>query len=895
MNREVQRLFEAALDLPGSNRAAFVKSQTSDPAVRQEVLSLLLHDRLAEPLFAGAIGSEASSLVSSFDLQEGLTVGQYRIVSLLGRGGMGAVYLAERADGYFEQRVALKVIQSSSPATVLLDRFQQERRILARLSHPNIASLLDGGQTPAGFHYFVMEYVAGETIDVFCDRLHLSVRGRLELFLKVCDAVQFAHQNLVVHRDLKPANILVDQAGEPKLLDFGIAKLLDEEHTGMRPSLTLEAGAALTPDYAAPEQVTGGAVTTATDVYALGLLLFVLLTGRHPAGPGPHAWAAMFRFIVEKEPPRPSSVAASGKLRKAMSGDLDTIVAKALKKDPQARYESVAALGEDVSRHLRNQPILARPESLGYRASKFVLRNRAATALGTVALIAAIAGVAGTLSQARAARAERDFALRQVSRANAINDLNSFVLSDAAPSGKPFTVNELLQRAESIVEHEHGRDDANRVELLISIGRQYQLQDEDAQARRVLEQAYQLSRPLSEASVRARASCALARTLAPLGELPRAEALIQEGLRDLPAGTQLDFGRAFCLSLGSGVADEAGAGQQAIDRAAAALRLVKQSTFTSEQEELDGLMQLAEAHRFAGQQREAVAIFAQAAERITLLGRDKTQRAGTLFNNWALALYQLGHPLEAQKIFRRAIDVSRDGQGEQTVSPMLLINYARTLSDLGQQKEAADYAERGYAKAKQAGDEVVVNQSLLLRGVIYRAQGDVSRAKQMLEEVEPRLRQALPPGHAAFASITSERALNARAANDLRTALDLSNEAVAMLEASLKNGGQGAELLPTLLIRRADLELQLGRPLDAENDAGRGLHLLLQADPAGTFSSRIGRAYFVVARALDAQGKREEARNAARSAAEHYQNALGPDHADTRAAQQLAGLGAHTP
>jgi len=179
----------------------------------------------------------------------------------------------------------------------------------------------------------------------------------------------------------------------------------------------------------------------------------------------------------------------------------------------------------------------------------------------------------------------------------------------------------------------------------------------------------------------------------------------------------------------------------------------------------------------------------------------------------------------------------------------------------------------------------------LLRGVIYRAQGDVARAKEMLVEVEPRLRQALPPGHVAFASLTSEQALNARAANDLNTALDLSNKAVTMLEATLKKGGQGAEGLPTFLLRRADLELQLGRPRDAENDAGRGLRLVLEAAPTGTFSSRIGRAYLVLARALDAQGKQEEARHAARSAAAHFQNALGPEQADTRAAQQLAGLG----
>ena len=886
MRPEAEALFHELANRSADERAEFFRNHEVPADLRAEVETLLRFDAEGDHILTESIATAAAQSLGCE--REGIQCGPYRLMRAVGRGGMGSVYLAERSDGEVRQQVAIKLLRYGGNEAGFRERFLRERRILAGLNHPGIVRLIDVGRTSDGQPYLAMDYIDGVPIDGYARDLDL--RAKLDLFIRVCDAVSHAHRNLVVHRDIKPSNILVDAGGEPKLLDFGIAKLLGEE-SGMQGSLTLDAGAALTPDYAAPEQVTGEAVTTATDVYALGVLLFVLLTGQHPAGPGPHTRTAMFRFTIEKVPPHPSCVNASSKLQKALRGDLDTIVAKALKKSPRERYESVAALAEDVSRYLKKQPILARPDSLGYRASKFVLRNRAAAALGTLALIAALAGVAGTLLQARAAREERDFALRQVSRANAINDLNSFVLSDAAPSGKPFTVNDLLQRAEGIVEHENGRDNANRVELLISIGRQYQTQDEDAQARRVLEQAYQLSRPLAEASIRARASCALARTVADSGELPRAEALIQEGLRALPDEPQFNFDRVFCLTLGSGVAYTAGAGTQGIERADAALRLLKKSGFTSEREELDALTNLAEAYRFAGQQREAAAMFEQAAQRMTLLGRDKTQAAGTLFNNWALALSQLGQPLEAEKIFRRAIDVSRDDRGEQAVSPMLLINYARTLSDLGRQQEAADYAERGYAKAKQAGDEVVVNQSLLLRGVIYRAQGDVARAKEMLVEVEPRLRQALPAGHVAFASLTSEQALNARAANDLKTALDLSNKAVTMLEATLKKGGQGVEGLPTFLLRRADLELQLGRPLDAANDAGRSLRLLLQAAPAGTFSSRIGRAYLVLARALDAQGKQEEARDAARSAAAHFQNALGPEQADTRAAQQLAGLG----
>lgn len=393
MNREVQRLFEAVLEVPEDRRAAFLESQTSDSAIRREVLSLVAHDALAAPFFQEAIQGEAASFRSSLDLAPGAVIGQYRIVSLLGRGGMGAVYLAERADRSFEQRVAIKVIQPAGPGGSLLERFQQERRILANLSHPNIASLFDGGETPHGSPYFVMEYVKGKTIDAFCDEASLSLADRLRLFLKVCDAAGYAHQNLIVHRDLKPANILVTAVGQPKLLDFGIAKVLDPADTGMAQTSTR----VLTPGYASPEQVRGDAITTATDIYSLGAVLGRILTGKLP-----HA--------VDSMPPLEAAQAIAERPPISfheLPADLNAILQKALHQDPLRRYRSVEELAGDVGRFLEGRAVLAAPDSWGYRARKFLRRNWVAVAAAAAVFLALTAGAGVALWQAR--RAERRF------------------------------------------------------------------------------------------------------------------------------------------------------------------------------------------------------------------------------------------------------------------------------------------------------------------------------------------------------------------------------------------------------------------------------------------------------------------------------------------------------
>jgi len=837
---------------------------------------------------------------------EGQELGVYTLLSQLGHGGMGSVWLAKRSDGRFDRRVAVKFLNIALIGKAGELRFKREGRILALLVHPHIAELVDAGVSPTGQPYLVLEHIEGDHIDRYCDQHRLGVVSRIQLFLDVLRAVAHAHANLIVHRDLKPSNVLVRSDGQAKLVDFGIAKLLERDGPSDS-SLTVEGGRAMTPECAAPEQLGGGAITTATDVYALGVLLYILLTGQHPIGPGPHTAADLVKAIVETEPVRPSqAVLAKGadvkaathnasrrrttpfRLSRLLRGDLDTIVGKALKKEPAERYSSVTALADDLRRYLKNEPISARPDTLTYRSSKFLRRHRPAVALAALAILAIVAGLAGTLIQTRTARKQRDFAFAQLSRAEAINGLNEFLLSDAAPSGKPFTVNELLSRAEHIIERQEDKHDLQRIEMLISLGRQYNVLDEQAKSRQLLSEAYDLSRGVSDRPIRARSSCALASALALAGEHDRAEKLAQQGLQELGHEPQFALDQIFCLLRATEVADERGDSREAVTRVQTAQRVLSQSPVKSDLLESELLMEVAESYRYVGQYQEANDAFAQASAKLTALGRDDTQTAVTLFNNWGTVLVLAGRPLDSARVFRRAVEISRSDQTEDSVSPMLLVNYARSLRELHQLDEAADYAERGYAKAQQLGAKVVVGQSLLLRALIYTDRGELARAAAMLDEVEPRLQQGLPAGHIAFGSLASTRALIAQAHGDLPAAMKLSNDAVAVAEAANKAGKLGGDYLPLFLIRRSNVELQLGRAYQAESDAARGLTLLQTITQPGSSSSNVGRGHLALGRALRAQGKSDEARSAFRTAADNLRSTLGPDHPETRSAEQLA-------
>jgi serine/threonine protein kinase len=398
---------DEALEMTDEQRSTWLSALHAQNPVLADQLERLLqeHRELSDE---GFLEVSAMELPGGSGLA-GQTLGAYTLVAQIGHGGMGTVWLAERNDGRFERRVAVKVLNIALMGKGGEERFKREGRILGRLTHPHIAELIDAGVSPSGQPFLVLEYVEGDHIDRYCDQNKFDVRARVRLFLDALDAVAQAHANLIVHRDLKPSNILVRTDGQAKLLDFGIAKLLEGDGRTREAPLTLEGVKALTPEYAAPEQLKGEAVTTATDVYASGVLLYVLLTGQHPAGAGPHTPVRLVKAILDTEPPRPSEVVrptqANGenavtnarrrnstpdRLARLLRGDLDTIVAKALKKKPQERYASIKAFVDDLQRYLRHEPIRARPDSIAYRTSKFVRRHRssvAAALLATVALI----------------------------------------------------------------------------------------------------------------------------------------------------------------------------------------------------------------------------------------------------------------------------------------------------------------------------------------------------------------------------------------------------------------------------------------------------------------------------------------------------------------------------
>ncbi len=433
LDREkVKALFADALEVPSAERRAFIEANSNgDALLATEVLSLLdaadstrniINDNRLD--LSSKLRGEASAAVGS-------RFGNYEIIREIGHGGMGTVFLAERIDGEFEQTVALKLVRQSIADTAIIERFRQERQILANLGHPNIAALLDGGISDKGEPFIAMEYVEGLPLNEYADTKQLSVPDRLRLFLKVCAAVAFAHRNLVVHRDIKPSNILVGENGEPKLLDFGLAKAFDDGTNN-----TQTAVFAFTPAYASPEQILGKPISTSSDIYSLGVVLYELLTGKKPHEVDNKSYDEVLETISVHQPTPPSSVVENDTVRddrilvRTLKGDIDNIVLMALRKEPERRYRTVEDIADDIERHLDGRPVAARPNTLGYLAGKFLRRNKFAVASAVIVLVSLITGLAFALWQANVARQERDRAER---RFQDVRQLSNSLLFEIAP------------------------------------------------------------------------------------------------------------------------------------------------------------------------------------------------------------------------------------------------------------------------------------------------------------------------------------------------------------------------------------------------------------------------------------------------------------------------------
>jgi len=393
---QVQQVFLAVADLPPSEQTSLLEEMCEgDPVLRTEVESLLRADTTSESVFASAFATavkkEAASLLDGSRL-EGARIGPYRLIREIGRGGMGSVYLAARADEQYESNVAIKLVRAGFDTDFVLRRFRGERQILARLQHPNIGRLLDGGTTENAIPYLVMEYVQGSRITTYAAQHRLSVEGRIRLFLPVCSAVEYAHRAFIVHRDLKPGNILVDATGTPKLLDFGISKLL---YCEVPDAVDMQEVAMATPDYASPEQIVGDPVTQSSDVYSLGAVLYELLTGVRPHRIGQPTPPELERAICLNPVTRPSEAVHNDRLlARRLAGDLDAIILCAMRKEPQQRYASVERLARDLQSYLEQRPVTARRLSFGYRTAKFIQRNRMPIALAG-AVTAPVLGLGG--------------------------------------------------------------------------------------------------------------------------------------------------------------------------------------------------------------------------------------------------------------------------------------------------------------------------------------------------------------------------------------------------------------------------------------------------------------------------------------------------------------------
>jgi serine/threonine-protein kinase len=520
MNREhwvqIKTILAGAIDRRLEERAAFLDSACeNDGELRAEVERFLEYEDEAEAdrfLDSRASGGFALDADEPVDAHQGMLIGPYRLIREIAHGGMGAVYLAERQDDEFRRTVAIKLLRRAAASADLVRRFRNERQILAAIDHPHIAKLYDGGTTEDGRPFLVMEHIEGKPIDEYCDEKKLSIPERLKLFRKVCAAVQIAHQNLVIHRDVKPANILVTAEGEPKLLDFGIAKLLGPDLSAGTMGSTLLGTHPMTPEYASPEQARGAPVTTASDVYSLGVVLHELLTGRRPYTFPNRDIFEMTRIINEEEPLRPSvaiershdrdgppprELAARrggsvDQLRRSLRGDLDNIVMTALRKEPERRYGLVDSLSQDIRRHLERHPVLAHPDTIAYRATRFVQRHHVGVLVATGFLLAVL-GFSAFAVRARQ-RAEDEAA-----KARAINEFLQRMLGSAnvaAGGNQEVTVREALEASVREVGESFREEPALEAAVRDTVGATYMSLGQYDAAERELQTAWNLRRAL---------------------------------------------------------------------------------------------------------------------------------------------------------------------------------------------------------------------------------------------------------------------------------------------------------------------------------------------------------------------------------------------------------------
>jgi len=748
--------FERLLEEPAESRAALLNQLCHDePALRQELESLLAAhntegERFSVPaadLLAGARSAERDG-----GLAEGRRLGPYLVVREIGQGGMGSVFEAYRADDDFRKRVALKTIAVGRGLPAVLRRFRQERRILARLDHRHIAALLDGGIMPDGVPWFAMEYVEGEPIDRYCESRGLPLADRLQLMRQVCGAVQYAHQNLVVHRDLKPGNILVTADGTVKLLDFGIAKLLAPDEDASDPDLTEVGASPYTTAYASPEQLRGEPITTASDLHALGVVLFQMLTGRHPYREADTAQAEVRRRIQDDAPP------SAG-----LGPDLDAILGMAMRKEPTRRYASAEQLGDDLQRWLDRLPVRARPDTLGYRLGKFARRNRVAVGASALAVTALLAAVGISATQARVAAAERDRARLEAAKANRVTAFVQEMLRAADPrqASPDLTVADALAGAARRADSALAAEPEVLAAVGTAIGLSYLGLGRYDEAEPLLRRALELREGLGPAA--APEVAASLRNLAAVhserGDLVPAESLFRASLatyRQLPAPDSAGLGRVL-NDLGDLLQYKGDLpGAETMHREALTLRQAQDGPRS--EAVAASLNNIAVIQGQQGHWAVAESLGRTALDIVAERRGPRHPDVASGLNALAFVVQSQQRPVEAESLYRAALEIREAALGrEHPETARTYMNLGWLLHDTGRYAEAAEQGARVLAlRGRILGDDhPAVGSTLIMVGQSLLQLGRSAEAEIRLRDALRIREAALPAGHWLIAASQS--------------------------------------------------------------------------------------------------------------------------------------------
>jgi eukaryotic-like serine/threonine-protein kinase len=895
----LSQLLDEAMDMPAAERAQWLSAlRATDPEMAAS-LDRALADRESAG-FANFL--EGPSPLERADLESatlvGRQIGPYLVDAEAGRGGMGSVWRAHRADGRYEGTVAIKFVHAMWIGKAGEQRFQVEGRVLARLNHPNIARLLDAGVAEGSQPYLVLEYVEGEPIDVYCERMGLDVAARVRLFLGVLHAVAHAHSNLIVHRDIKPGNVFVKPDGTVKLLDFGIAKLIDDDSESAQ--LTRASAIALTPQYAAPEQLLGQPISTATDVYALGLLLYLLLTGEHPVPPGTRSSAALVHAVLTEEPPRASSVAKITAVRaRSLQGDLDNILHKAIKKNPAERYAAVDAFADDLQRFLSDEPVQARPDTAYYRVSKFVKRHTVGTALVGIAVVALSASVLAAAIQAHraeqaavqaiaergradreaaAAIVQRDRALYGMSLAQDATQLSNYLLTETMPQLRPEFTRQILLKAAEATRTSTDIPPDRRAIMLGILGDQLEERRDFATAFQLYTESTTLATESKEPDVIGVALCRSGYAEVSLGRAKEGLAKVEQGLKSIPADKNFATARIDCY-----VAKSVSLQLQGLSGLAEAEAARQNLPDVTPPDPLQaGRVAYLLANGYSRAMRVAEAKEAFAAEEKTFGGRDSQQAEYVHYSNQGMFFWKIGRPLDARASLERSLDIEGK-RGDTDVGPLALLLEARISRQLGDISGALIGYEKSLAHARELHDSAAESSAApeLVSALIE--DGQYTRAASMLAPTEQLLHKALPPTHFFFGVLRMESALLAEHAGDEAKAQRLADEAVAMFN----ENSPPAYYFPVVLVKRAEFELRHGQLDQASSDAEHALAVY------GTFgkdimSACIGDALMTDGKALAARGDVAGARERFAKAALHYAGSLGTENNKTKLSQHMA-------